>query len=82
MDKIKLRMVKDAEHYLAAAKAFLEDLEQKVKLCEDPAEKKKLINRLEQNRITFSQMMADTVIFKANHGIFTDPEEYNTKRIK
>lgn len=81
MDRTKLRMVKDAEHYLAAALAYLQDLEQKVVLCEDPVEKKKLTNRLEQNRITFSQMMADTVIFKANHGIFTDPEEY-TKRIK
>ena len=78
---IRLTMVKDAEFYLAAAKAYLEDLEIKVKECVDLVERKKLVNSLEQDRIRFSQMMADTVIFKAKHGIFTDPPEYS-KRVK
>lgn len=82
MDRIKLRMVKDAEAYLAGAKAYLEELEERIRATDDLVERKKLLNQLEQNRITYSQYMADIVIFKAQFGIFTDPEEYNTKRIK
>lgn len=80
MDRENLRMVKEAEVYLAAAKAWLEELEGMVKNCTDPKEKEKLLNALEQDRFVFSRMMADVVIFKANYGIFTYPE--NIKRIK
>lgn len=72
---MKLRMVKEAELYLSAARTYLEELLSKVQSCTDQTEKKKLENSLEQDRVRFAQMMADVVIFKATYGIFTDPEE-------
>lgn len=77
---MKIRMVKEAEAYLQAAHVYLDELKSKVQGCNDPVEKKKLEHSLEQDRIRFSQMMADVVIFKAAHGIFTNPEE--TKKLK
>jgi hypothetical protein len=76
-----LRITREAELYLASAKLWLEELEVMVKGCSDVTERRKLANVLEQDRVRFSQMMADTVIFKAAHGIFTDPP-VDTKRIK
>jgi len=76
-----LKSVIDAEMYLAEAQAWLVELEVRVKGCNDREEKRKLKNALEQDQIRFSQMMADVVIFKAAHGIFTEPQTY-PKQIK
>lgn len=73
-------MVKEAEAYLRAVRVYLDELKGKVQSCNDQAERDKLKNALEQDQIRFSQMMSDVVIFKAIHGIFTDPEE--TKKLK
>lgn len=74
------RMVIEAEAYLANGKAYIEEAKALIQVCNDQMEKRKLQNALEQDIIRFSQMMADVVIFKAQYGIFTDPEDI--KRIK
>lgn len=71
--EMSIRMVKDAEVYLAGARNHLERLQTDVRNCVDPVEKKKLENSLEQDRIRFAQLYKDVVIYKAAHGIFTDP---------
>lgn len=77
---MKVRMVKEAEAYLSAARLYLEELQSKVQTCGDPSEKKKLENSLEQDRIRHAQLSTYVVLFKAANGIFTDP--VNTKKLK
>lgn len=71
--EISIRMVREAEAYLAAARNYLEKLQSDVRECSDPVKKKELENSLEQDRIRFAQMYKDVVIYKAVHGVFTDP---------
>lgn len=75
MDKAKLKHVEDTEACLFLMHVWLKDMEQKLISVNDNEQRRAILQELEEGRIRFSQIMADVVIFKAKHQIYTLPKQ-------
>jgi hypothetical protein len=74
MDTFKLKMVEEAEIFLFETRLGIADLEKKLQDCPNLEDRKRLIAHIAEERIKFSQLMAEVVIFKAKFGIYTNPK--------
>lgn len=75
MDKAKLKYVEDTEACLFLMHVWLKDMEQRLISTGDHDQRKAILQELEEGRIRFSQIMAQVVIFKAKHQIYTLPKQ-------